>query len=44
MQFSQKKMLAGDKEAAIEYLSNGIRTMPKNHELLFNYAVANQLI
>ena len=41
-QLSQKKILSGDMDAALDYLRNGIRQIPRNHDLLYNYAVVNE--
>ena len=34
--------MKGDLDAANDYLRNGIRQIPQNHQLLYNYAVVNE--
>ena len=42
MQLSQKKLLNGEYEAAIDYLKYGLRQNPTNYNLLYNYSVINE--
>ena len=39
-----KKDGQGDFEAAIDYLRNGIRQIPLNFSLLYNFAIINEKI
>ena len=45
MKIAQKKFQEADNdELAIDFLRNGLREIPKNPQLLYNYACANEKI